>query len=196
MKPIIHRGVRFLFVTVAVVTLTTISLAQTRERLVDWRPLPIHVDSRFNGQPTQWEPLALLEVASTGHSIVCGEPFVADVNWVKELRFRIRNVSGKTIKFVRIYVELPEAKLKGNGFAFSLEYGKETSDGVKLSYGPERLLPGSEIELAIRAATYDHFRDLIAKESGATDFTKVFIGMTYIRFDDGAIWDGYRLPFH
>ena len=90
---------------------------------------------------------------------------------------------------------MPEAKLKGNSFAFSLQYGKEISDGVKLSYGPERLMTGAETELVIGDAAYNHYREMIAKEGGATDFTKAFIDMIYVRFDDGMEWDGQRLPF-
>jgi hypothetical protein len=179
----------------ALAALTNLGFGQQRERLLDWRLLAVHVDNRVNGQPTEWQPLQLLEITVDGRPITCGQPFMADVYWLKGLTFKIRNVSGKTIKYIRITFTVPEAKFKDSTLGFSLEYGKETSDGVKLSYGPERLMPGAETELVNDIARYNRYRDLLAKEGGSTDLTKAFIGTTYVRFDDGMIWDGPRLPF-
>jgi hypothetical protein len=195
MKAIIQSLTHPFLAILALAALTNLGFGQQRERLLDWRPLPMPVDNRVNGQPTEWEPLQLLEITVDGRPITCGQPFVGDVDWLKSLTFKIRNVSGKNVKFIRIYFTVPEAKFKDSTLGFSLEYGKETSDGVKLSYGPQRLMPGAETELVNGIAAYNHYRDMIAKEGGSTDFTKAFIGMTYVRFDDGMIWDGQRLPF-
>jgi len=194
MKAAIRELTKTLCAALALAVVSGLGFGQARNRLLDWHPLPVHVDNRINGQPTDWQPLQLIEITSSGRSITCGHPFVGGTDWLRGLSFKIRNVSGKTIKFIRIYIELPEAKLHGNMFAFALEYGKETSNGVKLSYGPERLLPGAEAELMLSPAIYDHFSELLAKENGNANFTKAFIGMTYVRLDDGMIWDGYRLP--
>jgi hypothetical protein len=43
------------------------------------------------------------------------------------------------------------------------------------------------------SAAYYRYRDMVAKEGGSTDFTKAFIGLTYLRFEDGTVWDGLRL---
>jgi hypothetical protein len=179
----------------ALAALTNLGFGQQRERLLDWRLLAVHVDNRVNGQPTEWQPLQLLEITVDGRPITCGQPFMAEVDGLKGLTFKIRNVSGKTIKYIRITFTVPEAKFKDSTLGFSLEYGKETSDGVMLSYGPERLMPGAETELVNDIARYNRYRDLLAKEGGSTDLTKAFIGTTYVRFDDGMIWDGPRLPF-
>lgn len=196
MKAMILGIAHLVFAMALLAVLTTLTFGQARERLLDWRPLPMHVDNRVNGQPTGWEPLQLLEITIEGRPITCGQPFVADIDWLKGLTLKIRNVSGKTIKYIRISFTVPEAKFKDSTLGFALEYGKEEfSDGVKLSYGPERLMPGAETELVNDVARYNRYRDLLAKEGGSTDLTKAFIGMTYVRFDDGMIWDGPRLPF-
>lgn len=195
MKAVTQRLTHPFLAILALAVLTSLGFGQQRERLLDWRPLAVRVDDRVNGQPTGWQPLQLLEITVDGRPITCGQPFVADVDWLKGLTFKIRNVSGKTIKFIRISFTVPEAKFKDSTLGFALEYGKETSDGVKLTYGSERLMPGAETELLNGIASYSRYRDMIAKEGGSTDFTKAFIGMTYVRFDDGMIWEGQRLPF-
>jgi hypothetical protein len=195
MKAVIQSLKHTFLAMLALAALTNLGFGQTRERLLDWRPPVVDLNSRLNGQPIEWEPLQLLEITVGGRPITCGQPFVADVDWLKGLTFKIRNVSGKTIKFIRISFIVPEAKFKNSTLGFSLEYGRETSDSVKLSYGPERLMPGAETELVNGIAAYNGYREMIAKEGGSTDFTKAFIGLTYVRFDDGMIWDGPRLPF-
>ena len=194
MKNMIQGIAQTFLPILALIALTNSGFGQTRERLLDWHPLPAHVDNRLNGQPTEWEPIQLLEISVQGRAITCGQPFIADDDWLRGLTFKIKNLSGKTIKLVRIYFIVPEAKFKDSALGFSIEYGKETIDGVKLVYGSERLQPGAEAELIFGITAYNHYRDLLAKEGSSPDFTKVFIGMTYVRFDDGMVWDGQRLP--
>src|SRR5438132_2923 len=108
----------------ALAALTNLGFGQQRERLLDWRPPVVGWGSHMNGQPTEWQPLQLLKITIDGRPITCGQPFMADVDWLKGLTFKIRNVSGKTIKFIRITFTVPEAKFKDSTLGFSLEYGK------------------------------------------------------------------------
>jgi len=189
------RGIAHLaFAMPLLAALTIFTFGQTRDRILDWHPLPpVPVDNRLNGQPTSLEPLELVEITVEGRPVICGQPFIAGTDWLKSLTLKIRNVSTQPIKFIRISFYVPEAKFKDSFLGFSLEYGRETSDGVSLSYGTERLMPGTETELARSADAYYRYRDTVAKGGVNTDFTKAFIGLTYLRFEDGTVWDGLRL---
>ena len=192
MKAIIRSIAHILFAMLLLAAPTILTFGQTRDRLLDWWPRT-PMGNRLNGQPTDWEPLQLLEITVEGRTVTCGQPFTAGEDWLKSLSFKIRNVSGKPIKFIRISFNVPEAKFKDSTLGFALEYGRETSDGVSLSYGKERLMPGEEAELTHDARAYYRYRDVIAKAGGNTDFSNALILPTYVRFEDGMVWDGPRL---
>ena len=86
-------------------------------------------------------------------SITLGEPFTGDVDWIKRIGFRVRNVSPQAVKSIQIHVYLPEFK----GPYIDYCYGCANSEKV--------ILPGEEVTLKV-LLFYDWARDAVARQGG------------------------------
>ncbi len=133
----------------------------------------------------------LVDVHIGSQKITSGKPFVADENWMKNLKVRIRNVSGKSFVFVGVSFGLIEgmyeqlAPSASWGWAFGFSRGKASNpydENRKIS-DVVVLKPNKEIEL-----TFDDLPELYKKSSLMQVVGKqsqiVFITAT-VEFKDG-----------
>lgn len=97
----------------------------------------------------------LIDIQIGSQKITSGKPFVADENWIKNLKVRIRNISGKPFVFVGVSFGLIEGMYENLapsaswGWAFGFYRGKASTP-----YGENRkvskvvvLAPNKELEL-------------------------------------------------
>ena len=99
------------------------------------------------------DTVELEDIQIHGRSIMIGEPFLGDL---RDIRFRVKNISNGPIGFIQITVMLPEIKISPDiPFVRASASGKE----------PKLLAPGAEADLRIPDRTlYDWVKDSAAKQ--------------------------------
>lgn len=180
-----------------IILLPLLAYSQMQDRIIDWHPRTLQ-GTFVKGEdeksvPSKIEALKVIEIKMYDKAISLGQSFSADYDWLKNLTVRVRNTSEKPISSVRMHFDLPEAKYGEGSMGFSLEYGKALSTGI--SYGVQKIImPNEELVLSRNEAHYNRDRDGIAQRTGETDFSKVLIGMTIVKFEDGTLWSSGKLP--
>ena len=179
------------------ILITVSAYCQSAERLVAWPPFP-QGNNSVKGEdgraiPSDIKALEIIEVKVMRQPITIGQTFTAEGDWLKSLTLRVKNISGKPIRSIRVLFTLPEAKYNGGSMGFSLEYGKELSSGFGYG-GPKTIMPEEEVELARNEQRYSLEQKGIAKRTGRADFRKVLISNMVVLFEDGMVWMGRSIP--
>jgi hypothetical protein len=110
----------------------------------------------------------LVDVQIAGQKIISGKTFIADENWLKNLKVKIKNVSGKPFVFVGVDFGLIEglyeelAPSASWGWAFSLHRGEASSSNDKKRRISKLVVlkPNEEMEL-----NFDDLSDFNKKSS-------------------------------
>jgi hypothetical protein len=163
---------------------------QAQDRVVEWPPYPV---GRINsaGAGIVLSPvtaaLEIVEVRVADRPIAIGQSFIADDDWVRSLTFRMKNISGQPIIGARLGLGLPETKTADNSLGFSLEYGKGLSTGIP-SDEQKVIGPDEEFELKFSESQYQRHKKFVSERSKRSSFSKVWVGITTVKFADGSIW--------
>jgi hypothetical protein len=189
-----------LLVFVSFLLTTAYVPAQESKRSLDWAvPYPkenillVFAGVGKSGVRTDIRALELVEVNVAGKLISIGQEFLADEDWIGSFTFRLKNTSQKPILSINIHFALPETHNGESSLGFTLPYGKGSSTDRSTEVIPP-ILPGEEIELRFTEARYKSHLEFFVKRSSMTSFKKVLIANIMVRFDDGTIWLGSRLP--
>jgi hypothetical protein len=130
------------------------AFSQSPNTVIEWMKDPFGKDG--GKIEAQFKPLEIIEIETVSvdnKSITLGEPFTGDVDWIKRIGFRVRNVSPQAVKSIQIHVYLPEFK----GPYIDYCYGCAKSEKV--------ILPGEEVTLKV-LLFYDWARDVVARQGG------------------------------
>ncbi|HAF13560.1 MAG TPA: hypothetical protein DCK99_07640 [Blastocatellia bacterium] len=187
-----EKGKSFQLIVAAVLIIVVVrtTSAQPKDRVIEWSTYPLgRIGSAAEGiKPSPvTEALEIVDMTVAGRSITVGQPFAADKDWLRSLTFRMRNVSGQPITGARIGFDLPETKTEDHSLGFSLEYGKGLSTGIP-SDEQKVIMPNEEFELKFNEAQYERHRKFVAERSTIPSFSKVWIGVTTVKFEDGSSW--------
>lgn len=178
------------FALALVVFSGVLAAAQSNNRTLMWPATPIgRLTSARNGIKLSAvnEAVQIADITVAGHSVIPGESFNADDDWLRTLTFRLKNVSGQSIAAVRIGFGLPETRAEDRQVGFSLAYGKMAPGGV-VPEGQSMIRPEEEFDVKFTDAEYRNYLEFFAKHAGSASFSKVWIGITTIQFEDGTIW--------
>lgn len=117
-----------------------------------------------------------------------------DSDWLKGLKVRVHNVSGKTVKFVmvRVWFVRPESQAKELDFVVHLEYGPNpffpTPPGAPVD---PPIASGETAEVAFHDVSYDSLLPLLSEVN--LQIRKVRVLVEMIEFTDGTSWQTGRL---
>jgi len=164
--------------------------AQPKERLVEWPTDPIGrvtVATRGIKVSTVAEALEIVDITVAGRSITVGHPFPAADDWLRSLKFRMRNISGQPIRGARISFDLPETSIENRSLGFSLEYVNGLSTGIPADE-QKGIMPDEEFEFQFDDAQYERHRKFVSERTTLASFSKVRITWTAVRFEDGSSW--------
>lgn len=168
----------------------TFALAQANDKVIELPPFPVGKITRaaedVNLSPVM-NAVEIVEIRVAETAVTLGQRFAADDIWLKTLTVKMRNVSGQPIIGVRMGFGLPETKNENGLLAFSLEYGKGVSTGIK-SDAQKVIIPDEEFELKFNDAQYQRHQKFISERSNITNFSKIWIGITTVKFEDGSVW--------
>jgi hypothetical protein len=170
-----------------------LAAGQARQRVIeyDWkapeRPAPLLTESAAESVyafETGAVAVELVGITAAGLSVGVGGPFEADDDWMKELKVRLRNVSGKNISGATLHLSLPEASYAGGVLQLSLAY----QPGGEKTAGATALAPGDEFDLTLTPAEHERQRRRAAKLSGLKSVGRLGLGFLVVAFEDGTQW--------
>lgn len=179
----------YLLALVVVAAAPCAAAGQARARVIEWdwkmpfRPTPVIKEATDEGRgaATYFVAVELVEVSVAGERVTVGSPFAAGDDWTRELKVRLKNVSGRHIAGAVLYLSFPEARPDGGVMASSLSYG-----AVK---GRRRAVaPGEEFEVKRTRAEYERHRRWLAKVGDVTSVGRVALGLVIVTFEDGGMW--------
>lgn len=132
-------------------------------------------------------PLEVFEAKIGGRPIALGEQFDGEVDWLKDLRIKVRNKSDKTITWASIFLWFPETRLSGPGVADQLFIGQRPD--MKTENPRLNLKPGDDLEVSLESH-FDSLKHLIESHSRLDLVNHVDIEVQEVMFDDGTLYSG------
>src|SRR5258705_11638238 len=182
LEPILQRMICAVTITLS---LPFLVFGQQQDRVVDWQPVLINSEAKV---------LEIVDMKVAGESITIGHLFTANEAWLNTLTFRVRNISGKTIKHLGFGVAFPEINAHGHTPMFSIKYyGAESTKG---DASPRKLLmPDEEIDLKLPEDQLELMRQISMKLTGTANLSKVNILPGLVSFEDGSGIGGFSLQW-
>ncbi|MFT3744527.1 MAG: hypothetical protein QM785_09535 [Pyrinomonadaceae bacterium] len=134
-------------------------------------------------------PLKFLDVANGEQKIAFDERFRADGDWLTGHGIRMKNESGKTIKFVSLGVTFPETLNSGSTVSAGLRYGPHPITQAENEKQP-RIAPGQSFEIIIDEERPGGLMKALSKSQDHKTISRAVIELNYIDFEDGTRWGG------
>lgn len=132
-------------------------------------------------------PIEIFEPKIRDTPIALGEQFDGDADWLKGLRFKIRNTSDKPITWVSLFLVFPETRATGPVMMDQLFIGQRSD--VKTNNPPLDLKPGSELEVPLEPH-FDSIKRLIESRGKLENVNDVDINIQQVMFADGTLYFG------
>lgn len=156
---------------------------QSQKRTVQWQNPPedrsksLSTDAKMKGV-SQLDAIELLEVKVGNMTVNLGQSFIADDDWIKNLRFKIRNNSNSKITHVQISAFLPQLRVDNHaGPQAPFVFGSFVPDGPIIA-------PGKDFELPI--AVYDWLLEQIKKTATLSEMNQIEIWDVSVTFENGS----------
>lgn len=116
-----------------------------------------------------------------------GESFDAEPDWIKDLAFKLENISTKRIIFLQVNVNFPETRLTGNLMSYGITYGQRPDSKRKQLNKPMSLQPGGILDVNL-ATDKDKLFRFVKERQPIESIRKVELEIGFIIFDDKTAW--------
>lgn len=158
--------------------------SQGQTKLLEWSQFPV---GNYGGTSSpdielskQINSIEIEEILVSGRPINIGEPFAADVDWLKDLTFRVKNVSSEQVMAIQIDLRLPE--INNSPMVVFIA-------GCKHDKNQPCIRPGEEVVLRMPAGSfYSWVKERVAKEKDITAINKATIGEMIVTRANGMQW--------
>lgn len=170
-----------LFILTILLTASSLVSAQEAQRVI----LLPEFRAASNGKA-----LEIVDVRVAGRTIELGQPFIANDDWLSSLSFRVKNITGKTLRFIRMSFSMLEAKNGDKGLGFSFTYGTpcnvNTDPPCNIKNKELKLvMPDEEVEMKFNGSEHQRNQEFILKRAGITNINRILVGIVTIQFEDG-----------
>lgn len=164
----------FLTVLLAVVCLSVVPAGAQGERgrMIQRIPLPS-------------DPVDKIAPVVGGKAVRFNGPFNAGHDWLKGLKVKLRNRSGKNIIFAEALLTIPKSGTMPLTFSISVRYGQPPVLDVSPEVKPVR--HGEDFELSLSDNAYDTTMNFLA-EHQVTDVVGVEMSNMMVVYDDDTAW--------
>ena len=179
LEPIIQR---MMWAAIFTLSLPLLASGQLQDKLVDWQPVILKSEAKV---------LEMVDIKVAGESIRIGHFFNANEAWLNTLTFRVRNISGKTIKYFGFGVAFPEIDANGHAPMFSITHGVESTKGV--ASARKLLMPDDEVDLKLPEDQLEIMRQISLKLTGTSNLSRVKLLPGLVGFEDGSRIGGFSL---
>lgn len=135
------------------------------------------------------EPVDELEVEVGGRPVKLNSFFAAERDWLKGLKVKAKNVSGRPIIFADILLSIPERGTMELPLGVSIIYGKLPEAYTDPAPGQEAVAPGEVFQLKLSGDMFDGAMKFLADHK-VTEVIEARITGMMIVFADGTAWNG------
>ena len=142
------------------------------------------------------QPVKVVEVKVGGRAVKPADTFTADNNWLKGLRLKLKNTSGRSITALQIEFIIPESVTGRNAILQPIVYGRESFGAgcARVSTVTKAILNGDNLEMVFSAEDYSRVRQLLADMGVNTPISDIEIRVGMTVFNDGTAWsEGHQL---
>lgn len=160
------------------------AFSQAQTRMIEW-PKTSPYSSKARAAPdahvkNRIDEIEIEGIVVEGLQIQVGEPFSASDDWLKNIGFRVRNISDKQVARIQITLVLPEIRSGSPQIPFC--YGCDPSEKQK------GIKPGEEVQLTMPGGgMYPWVKSTIA-EKGILRISKAEFLAVFLTLADGTVW--------
>ncbi len=115
------------------------------------------------------------------------ENFEAEAEWIKNLSFKLENVSGKSIVYLSVNVNFPETRANGNLMSYAVSFGQRPGSKLKQINPPLLLKAGETLEVLLEKER-DRIYKFINERQPVESIKKIELEISFIIFDNKTAW--------
>ncbi|HLL74336.1 MAG TPA: hypothetical protein VK421_03655 [Pyrinomonadaceae bacterium] len=136
------------------------------------------------------EPVEIGDVKFKGKAIKFGEEIDGDETWLRDVSVRVKNVSDKTITYLRLDFVFPDPIRPGAVNTQNVFLGRRYDVPMTSRNEPLRLEPGESATVSL-AAHFDEIKSLVEPRYGAVgNVRQVAVNLADALFEDGTLYSG------
>ena len=135
------------------------------------------------------EVVPIEEIRTREKLIQFGEAFQEGSDWLKEVRFRLKNKSGREIVYLELILSFPETSVTGNVMSYSVRLGNRPGGPIQ-TRAPLLVRPDDDLTVILDEDTYANLKKFIELRQAISTLNKVTAYPGFIVFSDGVAWSG------
>lgn len=145
------------------------------------------------------EPIELVSARVGSKAFTKENQILADKDWLKNLEFDLKNISGKTIVYAEVQIEVGRQGKMQYPLLLPLIFGQiPQSESQSLSTytaveSLKVLKPNDSVKISIEPSTLEKFTTIFMPQNEITEIEQVRFYFDFIIFDDGLAWSRGRL---
>ena len=136
-------------------------------------------------------PVEIIDLQVKEMNVKLGEKFKIDDDWLRTIRFKLKNISDKPIIHISMNLDFPETAAEPR-MAYALEFGQKPGARQHKS-GPIFLIKGDLASVALSDAQYADLKRFVETKRPLTSINKVLLSVPLVFFSDGTAWSGGTL---
>ncbi|MGB9181766.1 MAG: hypothetical protein WCB68_21225 [Pyrinomonadaceae bacterium] len=137
-------------------------------------------------------PVEIVDLHVKDMNVKLGEKFKLDNDWLRTIRFKLKNISDKPITHISLNLDFPETTSADPRMAYSLEFGQRPGARQNKS-GPIFLIKGDMASVALSEAQYADLKRFVETKRPLTTINRVLLSIPLVFFADGTVWSGGTL---
>lgn len=114
------------------------------------------------------------------------ESFEAESDWVKDIFFKLENISGKQVVYLQVNINFPETRLLGPMMSYTMMFGEHPRRKLKNSK-PMLLMPSEILEISLDKEK-DKIYKFVNERQPIESIQKVELEIGFIIFEDKTAW--------
>ena len=148
-------------------------------------------------EPVEIVDLQTASIQISSQSLKLGSAFTGGDHWLRGLTLHVKNISGKSIVYIKAELEFPKAGTMEYPFLVPITYGRippaasETNDLP----APKPIMHGGYIKLLLTDTMYDFAREFLRKKD-VSSIDNVKLNIQFVVFEDGTAWSNGQILYH
>lgn len=154
------------------------AFAQSQSRTIDWPKASTYNSKTLTTSDSHYvdriDEVEIESIIVEGQTVTFGEPFSASDEWLKNISFRVKNVSARKLKQFQITLIMPEL---GPTRRIQLQY--LCRECVRKD-NPVSFDPGTSVDLTLPGSIYEWAKGIINENTTLSKITKAQVLVAYI----------------
>lgn len=120
-------------------------------------------------------------------SIELNKQFDSQLDWIKELSFKLENISDKPIAFLQVNVNFPETRLTGNLMSYGITFGQRPDSKLETKNKPMSFKSGEVLKVSLKEEK-DRIYNFVEERQPIQTIQQVELEIGFIIFEDKTAW--------